>query len=203
MARRGASAAGGDLFGAAEPRHSLFFALVPPAAVIEAIDAARGALEAGLPAEPGRPVPPQRLHLTLSWLGEWAVLPPAALQGARHAATGLDQAGFVLQLDAAACFGRGEVVWVLRPSAPPAALAALQQALVQAMLRQGLRPAGGHAFSPHVSLRRRAATAFEPRPAGPVAWPVDGFALIHSERTDAGVDYHTLGHWPLARTQAS
>jgi len=202
VTRRTPGAASGDLFGGAEPRHSLFFALLPAPEVASAIAGAGDAIASGLPAQAGRPVPVHRLHLTLCWLGEWAALPPSTVAAARLAAERLRQPAFALRLDQAACFGHGEVVWVLCPASPPQALGALHDALVHALLHQGQRPAGGQRFAPHVSLRRRATTHFAAMPAGPVDWPVAELALVHSERGAGGVDYHVLGRWPLLPGEA-
>ena len=118
-----------DLFAAPAEHHSLFFALLPDPATIAGIRRAQRALEDGQPPQRGGGTPDGRLHLTLHWLGEWSQLPGSTVAAARAAAAQLVQAPFGLSLDQAGCFGHGEVVWVLRPSAPPQALGALQVVL--------------------------------------------------------------------------
>ena len=188
----------GDLFAAADARHSLFFALLPGPAEAAAIRAARQALEAGQPPQRGAGVPDERLHLTLHWLGEWSQLPQALADDARAAAAQVRQAGFVLRLDQAECFGRGEAIWVLRPSAPPPALERLHQALATALAGRRIRLPAGPAFAPHVTVRRRASVRFPVQPVAPVDWRVDGFALLQSVHGSGGVRYEVLQRWPLA-----
>jgi len=187
-----------DLFAAPEEHHSLFFALLPDACTIAGIHAARQALEAGLPSQRGAGVPDDRLHLTLQWLGEWSQLPQGVVDAARSAGGSLQLDGFDLCLDQAECFGHGEAIWVLRPSAPPQELPALHAALARALGQQRLRLPPGPAFAPHVTVRRRASTRFAPCATPAVAWQVRDFALLHSRRTTAGTTYQVLGRWPLA-----
>lgn len=191
------AAAGGDLFAAPAGLHSLFFALLPDPASVAALGRARTALEATLPPQRGAGIPEARLHLTLHWLGEWSQLPPQAVAAARQAAGLVQGEAFTLRLDQADCFGHAEAIWVLRPSAPPAALSALHRDLAAALARQRFRLLGGPAFAPHVSLRRRATARFAARSLPPVEWPVDGFALVHSEREAGRTAYHLIDRWPL------
>lgn len=186
-----------DLFAAPAGHHSLFFALLPDPAAIAGIRAAQRALEEGLPPQRGSGTPDGRLHLTLHWLGEWSELPGSTVAAARTAAAQLVQAPFVLRLDQAGCFGHGEPIWVLRPSAPPAGLAALHRGLAAALGRQRLRLPPGPAFAPHVTLRRRATSRFAACPVPAMEWGVQDFALLHSQRSGAGTTYDILGRWPL------
>lgn len=189
-----------DLFAAPAGHHSLFFALLPDPAAIAGIRAAQRALEVGLPTQRGGGVPDRRLHLTLHWLGEWSQLPEGVVAAARAAAAQPVQAPFVLCLDRAECFGHGEAIWVLRPSAPPEALAVLHRELAAALGRQRLRLPPGPPFAPHVTVRRRAGTRFAACPVPVVEWDVHDFALLHSRRSAAGTVYDILGRWPLTAT---
>lgn len=186
-----------DLFAAPVEHHSLFFALVPDPTGLSGLRAARQALEAELPAQRGPGVADERLHLTLHWLGEWSQLPQAVVDDARVAAAEVRQPPFELRLDQAGCFGRGEAIWVLQPSAPPPALVGLHQDLAQALARHRLRLPPGPAFAPHVTLRRRATARFPARAVPPATWTARGFVLLHSLRTAGRTGYQELGRWPL------
>ncbi|WP_051412554.1 2'-5' RNA ligase family protein [Pseudoxanthomonas sp. J35] len=186
-----------DLFGTPAGHHSLFLALLPDAATVQALRAAQRALEAGLPPQRGPGVPDERLHLTLHWLGEWPQLPELTVDAARAAAASVRQAPFVARLDMADCFGRGEAVWVLRCAAPPPDLHALYDRLATALVRQRIRLPSTSPFVPHATLRRRASIRFPARAIPPVGWPAADFALVHSQRDAAGTVYRVLGRWPL------
>jgi 2'-5' RNA ligase len=80
----------------------------------------------------GRPVPAEKLHLTLAFLGEvdesrMALLPDCARIGAAH---------FRLELDRVGSFRRARVAWA-GASAPPRTLLGMQ-----AMLAGASRPRG-------------------------------------------------------------
>jgi len=188
---------GPGLFAAPEQVHSLFFALCPDPGTAAALVAARQALEQGLAPERGGGVPPERLHLTLHWLGEWSQLPAATVQAAVAAAASQDQPGFELLLDRADCFGHGEAVWVLRPSAPPPELLGLHAGLGAALARQRLRLPPGPPFAPHVTLRRRARQRLAAGPVPALAWRVSHFELLESVRGTGQSGYRRLGQWPL------
>lgn len=189
--------ASGDLFGAPPPRrHSLFFALLPDAATVAALRAARQALEAELPPQRGRGVPDGKLHLTLHWLGEWSQPPQATVDAAREAAAAVRVPRFSVTLDTADCFGRCEAVWVLRGAASPPLLA-LHGTLATELAQRRVRVPPGSGFAPHVTLRRRASVRIVPRPLPPVHWTVGDFALLESVRGPGSAGYRLLGRWPL------
>ena len=151
----------------------LFFALWPG----EDQTGALGALALRLAAETdGRPVPVEKIHMTLAFLGAVAdEARPAALA----AASNLRATAFELVLDHAGAFRRAGVAWA-GTSSPPAELLRLQ-----ARLAGRLRVAGfeleDRAFAPHVTLARRTVRAIARRPIEPVAWTARRFTLVRSE----------------------
>jgi RNA 2',3'-cyclic 3'-phosphodiesterase len=121
-----------------------------------------------------KPVPAQRLHLTLHFLGD---VPRAQMPGLR-AALALPFTPFALSLTRAALWP-GDIA-VLEPEQVPASLIRLHAAIGQTLQRLAL-PTESRQFRPHVTLARRAGKATVP-PRGPaVRWPVRGFALVESE----------------------
>jgi RNA 2',3'-cyclic 3'-phosphodiesterase len=189
-------------------RRRLFFALWPEPGLQSAV-AAAGAQAAAAAGIHGRTVPPERLHLTLLFLGD---LDAAGEQRARAVASAVVAPAFDLVLDQAGSFYRSRVLWVGTRHAPPA-LTALWLAL-----RDGLAdPAGRHnrgALAPHVTCLRDIDRPLRVTPIAPLAWPVRGFALVHSQlkkgtdtfsagdNTEKGdrhlfPGYHVVSHWPL------
>lgn len=158
----------GDDPGARSAR--LFLALWPDEPVRQALLACRDAWHWGRDA--GR-VPPRHLHLTLHFLGEVPRRRVAELmQGLAVPVT-----PFELVLGPLAVWPNGVVVW--EPVARPAELTRLHDELGQALVRLDV-PLEERGYRPHVTLARRARGAIAPVSAAPLAWPVDGYALVES-----------------------
>ncbi|MCD7097371.1 2'-5' RNA ligase family protein [Stenotrophomonas sp. MMGLT7] len=189
-------------FGEARPAERLFFALMPDAAAIEAIGTELDALRRSEPLS-ARPLLPQRLHVTLHHLGDFAGIPPSVLEGAHRAAAQVDVGAFDVRFDRVGSFGgrpRRHPL-VLRgggAEAAPAAgadnvsLFALQRELGLRLARAGL----GHddAFVPHLTLMYDA-LQLPDRPVAPVCWRVRDFVLIRSFLGQTR--YQFEGRWPL------
>ena len=168
-------------------RH-LFFALVPDPALRVRIAAESARLHATWG---GRATAPAKLHMTLRFLDAFAdPLPLEVVAAARAAGDAVVASAFDLVLDIAGHFGR-RVAW-LGCSSPPQALRALHDALTAACAAHGVPMRREDGFVPHVTVAR------DPRaPAAggipPLAWPVDGFALMAS----AEGAYEGLADWRL------
>lgn len=167
------------------PRHRLFFALVPPPAVRREIHRLQGQLGCE-----GRVVKPENLHVTLAFLGmqETAVIPDI-----EAVASGLAFPARTVVLDHVGQFGRGRVLW-LGASEPPEALTAFQQDLVQALTAANI----GHDPKPwklHLTLYRRLRKAPHTLDSVAIEWRPDGFDLVESVGSRTGVEYHSLAHW--------
>lgn len=163
----------------------LFFALLPPPAVREALTD----VAASVP-RPARRVHPQDLHLTLAFLG--AVDPAPALLEAGTAAAAAG-APCVLQLDHFGCWRRAGIAWAA-PVRPPEALASLHAGLAAALARRGY-PGESRAFRPHVTLARRARRA--PPPAAVPEWSVVELVLLASGPPPPP-RYRVQARWPLS-----
>src|SRR5699024_4391882 len=111
------------------------------------------------------------------------------------AAQHIDARAFTLCLDQCGYFRQPQIPW-LGPSQPPAALAALAEALARLLAGSGVN-GGGYRFRPHVSLARRAPAPLRTHKIVPVTWPVRRFCLLHSGSGGAPGAYHCLRSWPL------
>jgi 2'-5' RNA ligase len=120
-------------------------------------------------------VPPDRLHLTLHFLG---AVPREQVSGLADALAVLFER-FDLQLDQAERWAGG--VAVLQPLVPSLPLAALHERLGAALQRLNHTPER-NTLRQHVTLARHAQGALPPAQVAPIHWHITGYALIESER---------------------
>ena len=151
----------------------LFFALWPDAGA----RARLAPLAAGLAdAASGKPVPIEKVHLTLAFLGE---VDAERIAAAVDAARGVRLAPFAFALDRVGSFRGARVAWA-GCAAVPAPLAALAAGLAARLVAAGFtledRP-----YAPHATLARRIARNVATAPVEPIPWPVGGFSLVRSE----------------------
>jgi len=177
-------------------RRRLFFALWPQPPLQAAMAAAASGI-ARSRALGGREIPPERLHLTLLFLGEVA---PEVEKRVVAAAGRIVARPFDLTLDEAGCFFRSKVFW-LGASRAPRKLGELADELRKAMAGVGLSP-DRKELVPHVTCLRDIRHVIRPVPLAPMVWPVRGFALVHST-LGAQPEYHVVSHWPLQTASAS
>lgn len=170
----------------AEPRR-LFFALWPPPRVAEAIVAQAQACGVD-----GRRIPPERVHLTLAFLGDVSEAPAAGLQ---VSAARIAQPAFEIALNRVGHFRRPGVAWI-GPAAPPDALLDLAAAVQDTVAQAGLE-LEKRRFRPHVTVARKAAAPRRIRPPEPVVWPVTHFSLTESASVDGRPVYRDLERWSL------
>jgi 2'-5' RNA ligase len=165
----------------------LFLALWPDAQAREKLGAL--AHDLAVVAE-GKPVPLEKVHLTLAFLGE---VPQARMADVVRAAAATSGERFDLVLDRVGSFRGARVAWA-GASEPPPRLVALQ-----ASLAANLRSAGftleERAFAPHLTLVRKVARSVPRAAIAPIASAAREFALVRSE-TGTG-RYTTLETWPL------
>ena len=163
----------------------LFFALPCPPEQAAAICAWRDEQ-----AFDGRAVPQDNLHMTLAFLG---AQPKDRLDALLAIADTLQGTAFDLVLDRLASIGKGFVC--LQPSATPAALLSLVEALDERLAALG-EVLNSRPFLPHLTLARQARS----RPSAPApdfAWRAERFVLYLSRNTADGPRYDELGSWPL------
>lgn len=174
----------------------LFFAIVPPPELAESIFtfAHERRLKEGMK---GRPLPADRLHMTLLHLGDFAGMPEELVKGAMDHAAKLAAtlAPFEISFDVIGNFSR-------RPVRKPLVLLQDHQepqlkSLVQHLLRALNLPQGGSLkFNPHITLLYDEKSIMMEH-IEPFTWQVDEIVLIHSL---VGQSRHvTLGRWKLER----
>jgi 2'-5' RNA ligase len=161
----------------------LFFAAWPPPETAAALAGWARGLE-------GRPIPAEKIHLTLAFLG--GVQPDNALAAARRVKAGAHR----LPIEVAKYWRQNQIVWA-GPSELPPELKALVDALHFQLYRAEFilerRP-----FAAHVTLLRKA-----PRPPAlpalpAVDWPVHEFTLVNSSVSSKGSTYTVLERFALA-----
>ncbi|HKK05774.1 MAG TPA: RNA 2',3'-cyclic phosphodiesterase [Gammaproteobacteria bacterium] len=167
----------------------LFFALRPSAALQdELVRRTRKLVRGG----GGRPVGPEKLHLTLAFLGS---LDEAAQACVEAAADGMHGEPFRLVFDTLGHFPRPRVIWAGASVIPPA-LSALVQELTRALLPCGYRPES-RPFKAHVTLMRKVGHGPQATALDPLVWDVRDFALVESVTLPEGAQYRVLRRWPL------
>ena len=172
--------------------HRLFFALWPDDATRIAIASVAAQLRTH--ARGGRWTAADRFHLTLPFLGTYRHLPTALVDSALAAAADVRTPGFAIALDRVGSFRTRSHLWWLGCEAGP--LLPLYSLLAHAMAGFDV-PCPPATFVPHVTIVRGAARPPPPDvTVPPVVWPVNSFALIHSE-SGARNAYHVVGQWPL------
>jgi 2'-5' RNA ligase len=165
----------------------LFIGLWPDAAALEALLAWRSTWQ--WPAG-AKLVPPDRIHLTLHFLGS---VPRLRVDGLRTALAAPRRLLAPIELR----FGQGSV-WprglaVLAPDPACSGLPALQALHAEiGVVLQGLGfRLEARRFRPHVTLARDATGAEPPPVDAAFAWPVRGYVLVQSES-----GYRVLQHCP-------
>jgi 2'-5' RNA ligase len=182
-------------FAAPAPRERLFFALLPDPATAQQAFAAGERLRAahGLHA---RALPPERLHVTVHYLGDYAGIPPRLLRQARAAGQALAAAAFALCFDRVVSFGNraGPRPLVLLGDAEPAGLRQLREALQRQLGRQGLATRLDPAYVPHLTLAYDP-RALPPQPVPELRWTATRLSLIRSVQGQG--HYLHEADWPL------
>ncbi len=171
----------------------LFFALWPTDAVRAACAEAARTLRMRM--QPlGHPIPAERYHITLLFLGD-RVSPQR--EAALRQAAGLVRAPpFRLELDHAGSFRKARIPWWLGTRHPPEAATRLHDLLRDAALRVQLAPERTR-FVPHLTVLRDAGTPLPPTQVAPIVWDVDQFVLVRSRIDRSPVEYELLERWPL------
>lgn len=173
----------------AEGQRRLFFALWPDVAAGEALHdlAQRAQQHCG-----GRLMARDSLHLTLAFLGDVAA---ERLAAAVAAADGVPSPGFALNLDRLGYWRHNKVVWAGCDAVSPG-LADLAASLAANLRKQGFaldeRP-----FVPHVTLLRKAGSAFDGPAGAGIGWQVQEFTLVESRLSSAGSRYAILQRWSV------
>lgn len=172
----------------------LFLALFPDAAAAAAIAEMARQLHAAHGLR-GRLVPPERLHLTLLFLGDFPALPTWLVERTCRALADLRAPAFAVCLDEVYSFpGRRVRPLVLAGAVAPSPLHDLWSRLRVALHGAGVHETDTRPWTPHVTLLRDA-SVLAPRRVAPLCWVAREFALVRS-RVGHGV-YETLARFAL------
>jgi 2'-5' RNA ligase len=173
----------------AEPAARVFFALVPPPEVQQALGEL--ARETARRAH-GRPVPAKNMHVTLAFIGAW---PVARLPTLLDAAADIHGEPTTVVLDTLGAFRRAGIAWI-GPSLVPDALPRLAASLAGALSAAGVT-LDAQPYRPHVTLARHCRGPYPEGAAGPFGFGADRFALMQSQTHAEGARYQSLATWPL------
>jgi 2'-5' RNA ligase len=168
----------------------LFLAILPDAETAARIYRLAGVLKRAHGFS-GRLIAPDRLHVSLFFLGE---LPHCVLSQVCGAVADVRVPSFELTLDRTVSFrGRpGSRPFVLIGDDVPGALKQLRCAIGTALARTGLRRRSNTNFTPHTTLLYDPRSVEEHPIAEPIRWLVNEFVLVRSRSG------HThLEKWPL------
>jgi len=177
---------------AANTARRLFFALWPDEAVRRAI----GNLVVNLPIpRGGRAIRPERFHVTVVFLGEFAPLSDSMLAAVQAAGDSVRALCFDLALDHVDSFARSRVGW-LGPRIVPAELMALHDALDGALRSAGVPLTSSTSFVPHITIQRNVRTAVPAMELPPIQWKVRDFVLVTSV-PGSPEPYRIIRKWPL------
>lgn len=184
----------GPGFGPA-PLHNLFFAVRPDQAAAARMTRLAGRLRDAHGFR-RRPLGPDRLHLSLLKLGRCPRVTPELVAWIGRAAAGVTLAPFDIAFDRVATFrGKpGSLPIVLHGSGGVGSLAALRQALAEAITRSGIDPRELPGFNPHVTLLY-GERSIDQQIVATIRWPARDFVLIDSPYGEGR--HEALGCWPL------
>ena len=174
--------------------HRLFFALRPDATLRGEIERSVQALKAAGRVH-GRWLRPEKLHMTVRFLGDFAVADDIARR-ASHAAAGLHFAAFEFVLDRAETFPRKfNPPCVLRCAGnSEAALQHFAHELGDVLAAAGLAEfLQARAYVPHVTIAYAERELPKPVALAPILWGAREFCLIDS----VGGAHNEIARWPL------
>lgn len=140
----------------------------------------------------GRPVPAEKLHITLAFLGNVDARQQACVE--RMAET-IVCPSFELVLDHFGHWSRSRVLWLGSHKTPE------PLALLADTLSAGARECGlsldARPYRSHLTLMRKVSRAPENMPAEPLSWSVGRFVLVRSVFVSQGVSYEVVREWRL------
>jgi len=168
----------------------VFFALWPDTEVRDALAAVAEEckLECG-----GRQTPPEKLHITLFFVGD---VERATVPRLQSVAGALAAAPFRLDITELGLWRHNRIVWAGSSSAPPT-LAALVSDLTRGLTAHGVR-SEDRPYVPHVTLLRNARTAPRQTRIAPIAWQARELVLVESVAAGGATRYEVIARWPFS-----
>ena len=141
-----------------------------------------------------KPVMPQNLHLTLHFIG--SVTTPLVDELCATMDT-IESAAFEIKVDHLGCFQKPGVLWLGLESVP-AELTELER-LTGQRVSQCLAGYQQKAFTPHITLFRKARHKQVTMDFEAVTWRAGSFVLVESNTRPEGVEYSVLREWMLTQ----
>lgn len=174
---------------------NLFFALLPERETVAPISQI-GETVCGAHKFRGKPIWPDRLHLTLLPVGDRDLDLAEIVKRARNAAMRVRAAQFEMALDITESFyvRRESHPFVLGSGEGLQKLTALRRSLAQEMAHEGFDDYSRTSFTPHMTLMW-ADRCVDEYPVAPIRWTVRDFVLVMSLVGKSRHEY--LARWPL------
>jgi 2'-5' RNA ligase len=166
----------------------LFFALWPPLELSRELYSVAGrVLEGG-----GRRVPPENIHLTLTFLG--SVQAPF-LQCAEQVAAAIRTGSFMLTLEQIGCWPKSGILWA-GPRETSESLSRLVRELNTGLVSCGFVPEE-RPYAAHLTLARKSRRFDKNLSIEPLVWDVRRFSLVQSVTHAEGAHYEIIRSWEL------
>lgn len=176
-------------------KHVVYFALLPPPEAAEA--AARLIVSArGVHGLTAKPTPPNRLHLSLNYVGDFKRPPAPVIAKARDAARPIAARRFRVDLNRFGSWGVGgqESPIVLWGDDGVIGVSGLYSTIHKALAKLDMAPRREPEMTPHMTLTRDKAKIPETF-VDPVGWTVDEFVLIYAVHGEGR--YEVIERYPL------
>ena len=173
----------------ADKKSRLFFALWPSQQIRATVEEVASPL---LHEVDGRIITPENFHITLHFIGS---VTDEVKHCLHQSAQSVTCEAFDLRLDHFGFFSKAKIFW-MAPQFMPPQLTRLHNTLGNALTACDFQP-DLRAYSPHVSLLRKAGKTAVDYPAFSINWHVDEFVLIESCSNVTGVSYKVLERYPL------
>ncbi len=140
----------------------------------------------------GRATPPEKIHLTLAFLGD---VPQPDVDRVVAAARRVRGAACTLLIGEARFWPHNRIVWA-GPRETPAALVTLAEELRIKLGKEGF-PLERRPFAAHITVLRKARDARALPPLPTLEWPVTEFHLVRSMLGPDGSTYETVARFAL------
>lgn len=139
-------------------------------------------------------VTPEKLHLTLVFLGE---VEAARISDLTAAAEEIDCPAFQLHFDRLELWQKTQLL-CMTPRDPPESVFSLVAALQRMLKHKGFKQ-DNRRYRPHLTLARRVRARILPEDAAvePVDWRAESFCLVESQPDAGGSRYAVRQAWPL------